>query len=142
MEREDILRALPHRDPFVFVDRVLELEHGRRAVAIKHVRADEDWARGHFPGDPVLPGVLLVEALAQAAALVFLADPKLAGARVFLLGVDKMRFRKPVRPGDDLRLEVTVTAEKRKIVFFDATASVGDERVADGTLMATLQETP
>ncbi|MCB9686980.1 MAG: 3-hydroxyacyl-ACP dehydratase FabZ [Alphaproteobacteria bacterium] len=140
MDREGIEAALPHRDPFVMVDELVEVELRKRAVAIKRVRADEDWARGHFPGNPVFPGVLLIEALAQTAALCYLADPEMAGMGVFLLGVDKMRFRKVVRPGDELRLEVTVTAEKRKIVFFDVLATVGGDKVADGGIMATLQE--
>jgi 3-hydroxyacyl-[acyl-carrier-protein] dehydratase len=140
IDREGIERLLPHREPFVMVDRLLEVEHGKRAVAEKDVRADEDWARGHFPGNPIFPGVLLTEAMAQTAALAFLAvNPDRAGAEVYLLGVDKLRLRKVVRPGDTLRIEVTVTGEKRRIWFFDAVATVGGERVADGSFLATIQ---
>jgi 3-hydroxyacyl-[acyl-carrier-protein] dehydratase len=141
MDRAGIERLLPHRDPFVMVDRLLEVEHGKRAVAEKDVSASEDWARGHFPGNPVFPGVLLTEAMAQTAGLAFLAsNPEHAGSDVFLLGVDKLRFRKVVRPGDTVRIEVTVTGEKRRIWFFDAIATVGGQRVADGSFLATLQE--
>ncbi|MCA9488583.1 MAG: 3-hydroxyacyl-ACP dehydratase FabZ [Myxococcales bacterium] len=140
MDREGIEAALPHRDPFVMVDELVEVELRKRAVAIKRVRADEDWARGHFPGNPVFPGVLLIEALAQTAALCYLSDPEMAGKGVFLLGVEKMRFRKIVRPGDELRLEVTATAEKRRIVFFDVEATVDGVRVASGSIMATVEE--
>jgi 3-hydroxyacyl-[acyl-carrier-protein] dehydratase len=140
MERDEILSLLPHRDPFLMVDRLIEIEPGRRAVGIKAVRADEDWARGHFPGDPIFPGVLITEALAQVAALVFLAAHReRARTVVYLVGIDKIRFRRPVRPGDELRLEVEVTGEKRRIWMFDGRATVGGERVADGSFLATIQ---
>jgi 3-hydroxyacyl-[acyl-carrier-protein] dehydratase len=141
VDRSGIERLLPHRDPFVMVDRLVEVEHGKRAVAEKDVRADEDWARGHFPGHPIFPGVLLTEAMAQTAALAFLAcNPEHAGTEVYLLGADKLRFRRPVRPGDTVRIEVTVTGEKRRIWFFDAVATVGGERVGDGSFLATIQQ--
>lgn len=141
MDRDEILRLLPHRDPFLMVDRLVELEPGKRAVGIKDVRADEDWARGHFPGDPIFPGVLITEALAQVAALIFLAGHQdHAGATVYLVGVDKIRFRRPVRPGEALRLAVEVTGQKRRIWTFDGRATVGDERVAEGSFLATVQD--
>lgn len=140
MERDEILSLLPHREPFLMVDRLLEVEPGVRAVGLKQVRADEDWVRGHFPGNPILPGVLIAEALAQVAALIFLAgNRERAGATVYLVGMDRMRFRRPVRPGDELRLEVAVTGSKRRIWMFDGTATVGGERVADGSFLATVQ---
>ncbi len=138
MNRDDILELLPHRDPFVMVDEVVEIDE-RSIVAVKHVRSDEDWCRGHFPGNPILPGVLITEALAQAAALIYLnANRDRAGATVYLVGCDKLRFRKPVRPDCDLRLEVEVTGERRGMWTFDATASVDGARVANGTFMATV----
>jgi len=138
MERDEILQLLPHRDPFVMVDRVVEID-AERVVAVKEVRADQDWARGHFPGNPVFPGVLIAEALAQAAALIHLnAHRGQAGATVYLVGFDKLRFRKVVRPGDDLRLEVQLTRQRRKMAFFEGTAMVGDDRVANGQFMATV----
>lgn len=141
MERDEILTLLPHRDPFLMVDRLIALEPTKRAVGIKYVRAEEDWARGHFPGNPILPGVLIAEALAQVAALIFLAANRdRARTIVYLLGIDKIRFRRPVRPGDELRLEVDVTGEKRRIWTFDGLATVGGVRVADGSFLATVQQ--
>ncbi len=142
MERDEIEALLPHREPFLMVDRLVEVEPGVRAVGIKEVRADEDWARGHFPGNPIFPGVLITEALAQGAALIFLCGhPERAGATFYLVGVDKMRFRRVVRPGDILRLEVALTSSKRRLWFFDVAASTTQgERVANGTILATVEE--
>jgi 3-hydroxyacyl-[acyl-carrier-protein] dehydratase len=141
MERDEIEALLPHREPFLMVDRLLEVDPGERAVAVKHVHGDEDWCRGHFPGNPVMPGVLIAEALAQTAALVYLTGHReQAGATVYLVGMDKLRFRKPVRPDCDLRLEVEVTGRKRRMWFFDGTATVDGQRVANGSFMATVEE--
>lgn len=136
---EELLALLPHRAPFVLVDSVLEIEPGRRIVGAKRVRADEFWAPGHFPGNPIFPGVLLTEAIAQCAALIFLStDPGRAGVAVYLVGLDKMRFRRMVRPGDDIRIEVVFVEERRRMYTFDATATVGEHRVATGSLLATV----
>lgn len=140
MNRDQILELLPHRDPFVMVDEVVEID-AERIVALKHVRDDEDWCRGHFPGNPIMPGVLITEALAQSAALIYLhAHRDRAGATVYLVGADKLRFRKPVRPGDTLRLEVSIASQRRGIWTFDGTATVDDARVANGTFMATVAQ--
>lgn len=142
MDRAEIERLLPHREPFLMVDRLVELEPGVRAVGIKDVRADEDWCRGHFPGNPILPGVLIAEALAQVAALVHIAaepEEDRAGALAYLVGFDKMRFRRPVRPGDALRLEVEATGRKRAIYVFSGLATVDGERVANGSFMAAVE---
>ena len=138
MERDEILSLLPHRDPFVWIDRVVEID-ARRIVAIKEVRDHEDWCRGHFPGRPIFPGVLIAEAMAQSAALIYLAQHRdRAGAEVYLVGMDKLRFRRPVRPGDDLRIEVCVTNERRGMWTFDAEATVDGARVANGSFLATV----
>lgn len=140
MNRDEILELLPHRDPFVMVDEVVEIGP-TRIVAIKHVRSDEDWCRGHFPGNPILPGVLITEALAQAAALIYLhAHRDQAGATVYLVGADKLRFRKPVRPDCDLRVEVEVVSERRGMWTFDGTATVDGVRVANGSFLATVAQ--
>lgn len=139
MDLDEIKALLPHRPPMLMVDRVVEIEPGVRAVGVKQVRADEPWCAGHFPGDPIMPGVLIAEALAQVAALIHLsAHRDQAGQSVYLVGMDKMRFRRPVRPGDELVLEAIKTGEKRRIATFDATATVRGERVASGSFMATL----
>ncbi len=141
LSRTDIEGLLPHRDPFLMVDRLIAVDPGRSAVGVTEVRADQDWARGHFPGNPVFPGVLIAEALAQVAALVYLTDHRdEAGATVYLVGFDKLRFRKPVRPGDDLHLDVTVTGSKRRLWFFDGVATVDGQRVANGSFLATVEE--
>jgi 3-hydroxyacyl-[acyl-carrier-protein] dehydratase len=142
LDRTAILALLPHRDPFLMVDEMVSLEPAVRGVGIKHVRADEDWARGHFPGNPILPGVLVTEALAQVAAIVFLAaHPDRAGSvQVYLAGVDKMRFRRPIRPGDDLLLSVELTGHKRNLWTFDGEAKVGAEVAAHGRFLAAVEE--
>ena len=103
-----ILATIPHRPPFLFVDQVIEIEEGRRAVGIKNVRADEWFFRGHFPGNPIMPGVLIVEALAQVGAVAALSSPAHRGKLGLFAGIDKVRFRRQVKPGDQLRLEVTL----------------------------------
>ncbi len=139
MDREEIEAILPHRAPFLMLDRIVELDPGRRGVGIKRVGADEFWVQGHFPGNPILPGVLVAEALAQMAAVIWLsANRERVGQPVYLVGMDKMRFRRIVKPGDELRLEVALTSERRKMLFFDAIATVDGHKVADGQFLATM----
>lgn len=141
MDLPQILELLPHRFPFVMVDRVVELEPGVRAVAIKCVAANEPWFTGHFPQRPIMPGVLISEAFAQVAAIVALSQHSdHAGREVYLLGLDKMRFRKMVTPGDVLRIEVTHEEVRRRIWTFKCVATVDGVKVANGSLMATVQD--
>jgi 3-hydroxyacyl-[acyl-carrier-protein] dehydratase len=142
LDRAGILALLPHRDPFLMVDEMLSIEPTRSGVGVKHVRADEEWARGHFPGNPILPGVLVTEALAQVAAIVFLAahPERAARVRVYLVGVDRMRFRRIIRPGDDVHLKVELTGHKRNVWTFDGEATVGGEVAADGRFLAAIEE--
>ena len=142
MDRDAILALLPHRDPFLMVDEILEIEPGVRGVGVKYVRPDEDWTRGHFPGNPILPGVLVTEALAQVAAIVHLAAhaEQAANVRVYLVGVDRMRFRRIIRPGDVVHLTVALTGHKRNLWTFDGEATVGGERAADGRFLAAIEE--
>ena len=110
-------------------------------IGLHEVREDAFWCAGHFPGNPVMPGVLIAEALAQVAALIHLsAHPEAAGSTVLLAGMDKLRFRKPVRPGCTLRLKVEAAGARRGIYKFDATAFVGDQRVANGQFIAAVAE--
>ncbi len=136
---DEIRKILPHREPFLLVDEVLELEENKRIVAVKHVLASEPYFAGHFPGAPVMPGVLIVEAMAQAGALLLLREvPDRESKLVFFAGIDRARFRQPVFPGDDLRLELTVLSQRVAIAKMDGKAYVGDKLVAEAQLLAML----
>ncbi len=144
-EPREILQFLPHRYPFLLVDRVDEVVGGERIVARKNVSWNEPWVAGHFPGDPVMPGVLQVEALAQAAAILgYHTMPDLAarGGGVLLLGLDKVRFRRKVVPGDVLRLEVTVTKARGVTWRVQGQATVDGERAAEAAILAMFAEPP
>lgn len=136
---DEIRKILPHREPFLLVDEVLELEERKRIVAVKHVLASEPYFAGHFPGAPVMPGVLIVEAMAQAGALLLLLEvPDRESKLVFFAGIDRARFRQPVFPGNDLRLELTVLSRRVTIAKMDGKAYVGDKLVAEAQLLAML----
>lgn len=136
---DEIRKILPHREPFLLVDEVLELEENKRIVAVKHVLASEPYFAGHFPGAPVMPGVLIMEAMAQAGALLLLREvPDRESKLVFFAGIDRARFRQPVFPGDDLRLELTVLSRRVNIAKMDGKAYVGDKLVAEAQLLAML----
>ena len=115
LEAADIMRIIPHRYPVLLIDRVIELEPGKRVVAIKNVTNNEPQFTGHFPGRPIMPGVLMVEALAQAGAVAVLSLPEYRGKLALFAGIDECRFRRTVLPGDTLRLEVTL--DKLRGVF-------------------------
>jgi 3-hydroxyacyl-[acyl-carrier-protein] dehydratase len=130
------LRMLPHRYPFLMVDRVLEIGAGK-ARTIKNVSINEPFFVGHFPGNPVMPGVLIIEALAQSAAILALAELKADAQRMFVLtGVEKARFRRPVLPGDQLEMEVAVIRNRGRLWKMSATARVGGEIAAEAELSA------
>ncbi len=139
MDIDEIMQILPHRFPFLMIDRVEEVEPGERAVAVKCVTVNEPHFQGHFPQTPIMPGVLIAEAFAQTAGIVALsAHEDLAGKTVFLLGLDKVRFRKPVRPGDRLVITAEKQAVSRGIWTFKVVATVDGVKVADGGVMATV----
>ena len=140
LDVNDIRRILPHRYPFLLVDRIIELE-AERVVGIKNVTANEPFFAGHFPDFPVMPGVLIVEAMAQAAGVLVLRtiedrDNKL----VFLVSVDAARFRKPVVPGDTLRLEMTVIKRKGSVAKMAGRATVDGVLVAEAEVMCKLED--
>src|SRR5881392_2359882 len=132
--REQIEAIIPHRDPFLFLDEVLELEPGRRVVARKLVRGDEWFFAGHFPGRPIMPGVLMVEALAQAGAVAVLSEPENRGKLVLFAGIDDVRFKRVVEPGDELTLTCDLESVRGPIGRGKAVARVGDELAVRGTL--------
>ena len=135
---QKILKALPHRYPFLLVDRILELEPGKRIVALKNVTINEPFFQGHFPDFPVMPGVLIVEALGQAGGvLVYVSQPEeKRGDLIFFTGLDKVRFRKPVVPGDQLTLELKIVKIRSKVVKMAGTVTVDGKLAAEAELMA------
>jgi len=136
----EILTLLPHKYPFLLVDRVLEFEPSKRIIAIKNVTVNEPFFQGHFPGRPIMPGVLILEAMAQAGGLLaFKSVPGMKGS-VFFTGIDGARFRKPVVPGDQLRFVVDVVKHRREIWVFEAKAYVGDDVVSEARIMAMLKQ--
>ena len=140
---KEILEALPHRYPFLLVDRVLELEPGKRIVAIKNVTINEPFFTGHFPYLPVMPGVLQVEALAQAAGILsFQTMGRVSGTSTvyYFVGIDRARFKRPVVPGDQLRLEVEILRISRSIWKYAGKATVDGQVAAEAELMCTLRE--
>lgn len=142
MDINEILQYLPHRYPFLLVDRVLELEEGKRVLALKNVTMNEPFFPGHFPHRPVMPGVLILEALAQAAAVLSfktMGQKPDENSVVYFAGIDKARFKRPVSPGDQLLLEVSIARTMRNIWKYDAMARVGDEVAAEAELMCALK---
>ena len=139
IEIAEILTLLPHAFPFLLVDRVVEFEPGKRIVGIKNVTVNEPFFPGHVPGNPVMPGVLIIEAMAQTAGiLAFKTHPDMHG-KVFFIGIDEARFRKPVTPGDQLKMVLEVVKHRKEIWVFDGIAYVDDVKVAEARIMATLQ---
>ena len=143
MDIHHILRKLPHRYPILLVDRVLEFEKDVRIKAIKNVTINEPFFMGHFPARPVMPGVLMLEALAQTAALLsFESMGQEPGddTVVYFVGIDGARFKRPVEPGDQLVLEATIERAKAGIVKYKARASVGGETAVEAELMCTMRK--
>jgi len=135
LDSQEIQNILPHRYPFLLVDRIVEMEEGIRAVGIKNVTINEEFFNGHFPGYPVMPGVLIVEALAQVGGVAMLAKEENKGKLALFAGIDKCRFKKQVKPGDQLRLEVEILRLKGSIGKGKGVATVDGELVCEAELM-------
>jgi beta-hydroxyacyl-ACP dehydratase FabZ len=138
---KEIMQILPHRYPFLLVDRIESLKEGEEIVGIKNVSINEPFFVGHFPGNPIMPGVLIIEAMAQVGGvLAFHSSPKeWAGSLVYFMGIDKVRFRKPVVPGDQLRLKLTTIRQKQKVFKMRGEAYVDDTLVAEAELLAAIE---
>jgi len=135
LDSVQIMQIVPHRFPFLLVDRIDELEAGKRAVGVKNVSIGEPFFQGHFPDYPVMPGVLIVEALAQVGAVAMLAMPAYQGKIAFFAGLDNVRFKRQVKPGDVLRLEVELGQIRRNIGSGSGTATVNGEIAVKGDFM-------
>ena len=141
VEIKEIMDCLPHRYPMLLVDRILELEEGKRVVGIKNVSINEPFFSGHFPGEPIMPGVLQIEAMAQVGGVLMLRsmkDPK--DKVIYFMSVDKVKWRKPVTPGDQLRMELSVLSQKGAICKMEGKATVDGETVCEGELMAMIAD--
>ena len=134
LNRDEIEKIIPQRDPFLMIDEVEEYVPGESAVAYKHVKEDEYYFKGHFPGNPIMPGVLIVESLAQTGAIAILSMEENKGKNALFGGIDKLRFKKQVVPGDTLRLEVKIIKKKGPIGVGEAIATIDGKVVAKGDL--------
>ena len=139
LENQEIQKIIPHRYPFLLVDRIIELEVGKRAVGIKNVSINESFFQGHFPGHPIMPGVLIIEALAQVGTVAILKMPEYNGYLGLFAGLDDVKFKRQVIPGDQLRLEVELVKLRKTFGVATGKAYVGEELAAEGTLKFFLE---
>lgn len=140
LDIQQIKDIIPHRYPFLLVDRVLEMEAGKKAVAIKNVTANEPFFNGHFPEYPVMPGVLIVEALAQTSGIAMMQTSENEGKLGLFAGIDKCRFKRQVVPGDQLKLEAEITRMRGSIAKANVKATVDDELVCEAEIMFAIQK--
>ena len=140
----EIMRILPHRYPFLLVDRVLEVDQDKRIVALKNVTINEPFFNGHFPGAPVMPGVLTIESMAQAGAILGLLEKKadLSKTLVYFMGIDEAKFRRPIVPGDQMRIVVEVLRRKAIVWKMKGQVYVGSELAAEATLLSSIGAQP
>jgi len=140
MDIKEIHKLLPHRYPFLLVDRILEIIPGNKAVGIKNVTSNEEFFQGHFPGNPIMPGVLMVEAMAQVAGLLAFRSGATIGKSVYFMSIERAKFRKPVVPGDQLKLEVTILQQRGNVWKFSGNASVEDKVAAEAEFTAMVTD--
>jgi beta-hydroxyacyl-ACP dehydratase FabZ len=138
----DIMKFLPHRYPFILVDRILELEPGKQVKALKNVTINEPFFQGHFPRRPIMPGVLIIEAMAQAGGVLVIESlpPEKHGSLVYFMGIDKVRFRQPVVPGDQLIFDVNMIKSRGNAAKLAGTATVDGNKVAEAEVLASIGE--
>jgi 3-hydroxyacyl-[acyl-carrier-protein] dehydratase len=140
MDIKEIHKFLPHRYPFLLVDRILEINPGEKATGIKNVTCNEEFFQGHFPGNPIMPGVLIIEALAQVAGLLAFRSGASAGKSVYFMSIERAKFRKPVVPGDQLKLEVTILQQRGNVWKFSGNASVEEKLAAEAEFTAMVTD--
>jgi len=142
LDARGIEKVIPHRPPFLLIDRIVELEPGVRAVGLKTFAPTEPFFQGHFPGNPIVPGVLQIEALAQVGCVAILSVPDNRGKLVYFAAIDGVRFKRPVRPGDELRLEVHLVKSRGRIGKGAARATTGGQLVVEGELTFAVVDPP
>lgn len=140
MNVREIQNFLPHRYPFLLVDRITELEPGKKAVGLKNVTVNEQFFQGHFPGHPIMPGVLIVEALAQVAGVLAFQSGTADGKSVYFMSIERAKFRKPVVPGDQLKLEVNIVHQRGNVWKFEGSALVDNKVAAEAEFTAMLTD--
>jgi 3-hydroxyacyl-[acyl-carrier-protein] dehydratase len=140
MDIKEIQKLLPHRYPFLLVDRIIELVPATKAVGIKNVTMNEEFFRGHFPDQPIMPGVLIIEALAQVAAILAFKTGGDAGKAVYFMSIERAKFRKPVVPGDQLRLDVSILQHRGSVWKFSGNALVEDKIAAEAEFTAMVAD--
>ena len=140
MDIKEIQKLLPHRYPFLFVDRIIDIEPGIKAVGIKNVTINEEFFQGHFPGHPIMPGVLIIEALAQVAGVLAFRSGISEGKSVYFMSIEKAKFRKPVVPGDQLRLEISIVQQRGNVWKFSGNAVVEEKVVAEAEFTAMVTD--
>ncbi len=140
MDIKDIQKLLPHRYPFLLVDRIIELVPATKAVGIKNVTINEEFFRGHFPDQPIMPGVLIIEALAQVAGILAFKTGGAAGKAVYFMSIERAKFRKPVVPGDQLRLDVSILQHRGNVWKFSGNALVEDKIAAEAEFTAMVAD--
>ncbi len=137
---EEIMEIIPHRNPFLFVDKVEILEDGIKGIGYKNVTMNEYFFQGHFPGKPVIPGVIIIETMAQVGAVILLSKDEFKGKIPYFAGINKFRFKKIVKPGDTLRMEVEIIKLRGSIGIGQGKAYVGDEIAAEGEFMFAIED--
>ncbi|MGE5675688.1 MAG: 3-hydroxyacyl-ACP dehydratase FabZ [Mycobacterium leprae] len=134
LDAKQIMQIIPHRQPMLMIDRILEVDPGKRVVGLKNISLNEPVFQGHYPGNPIFPGVLIIEAMAQTVAAGLMSEPEYAGKVPVFAGIDEAKFKKPVLPGDQLRLELEIVGMKRGIGIAHGKAFVGEELKAEATI--------